>query len=209
MNKFDWDDSPGIWIRLPDHGVVIASVYRQFTSKLTKDKGLAFEKRQLEMLTMQLEMAEERGRVIICGDVNFNLGKNTVNSRSKLFQEWKSALLDADMVWLPTGHTWTSFGTFEGKRKTSTLDHVYVPRELASEATVRVLDNAMSDHNPVEAVIPLEMKNNADTETKLVKSRNWKNADWGAICADLDNIGAGKLTAPLDGGGGRVTWTLS
>ena len=156
VNKFDWDDSPAVWIKLSDHKIVIASIYRQFTSKMTRDRGLVFEKHQLEMLIAQLGMAEEHGNVVICGDINFDLGKNVDNSRSKLFNMWKDTLSGSDLVWLPTGHTWTSFGTFQGARKTSTLDHIYIPAALAPNARASVLDNAMSDHNPVEAMISLD-----------------------------------------------------
>ena len=202
VNKFDWDDSPAVWIKLSDYKIVIASIYRQFTSKMTRDRGLVFEKHQLEMLIAQLGMAEEHGNVVICGDINFDLAKNVDNSRSKLLDIWRRALTNADLVWLPTGHTWTSFGTFQGARKTSTLDHVYVPAILASNARASVLNNAMSDHNPVEARIPLDTSpgNNVDKATKMVKSRDWKNADWDAIRTDLDKLGAGRLSAPHEAG---------
>ena len=53
--------------------------------------------------------------------------------------------------------------------------------------------------NPVEAVVHLVnvcRGNNIDNGSAVIRARDWKNVDWGAVCADLDSLGIARLSEP-------------
>ena len=185
-------DFPAVWILLQDYNLVIGGIYRQFASG--QNSGLAFEKEQLSVLIEQITCIDPKHKLCLAGDLNLDLARSedTSYSRQPLLREWLSTLDAQGIAWLPTGSTWKSHGTFAGKQRTSTLDHIYMTMDLADRATVEVLDCAATDHSPVRAIIPPRYpRGSARKKEPLPRlaRRNFSSIDYPTLNADLEALG--------------------
>ncbi|QQP39493.1 Uncharacterized protein FKW44_020389, partial [Caligus rogercresseyi] len=111
------------------------------------------ERDRLDIILGQAKSATGTSkRVLILGDFNLDtLGHNDRSySRRSFLQILSHGMKDASLDYATTKATWKSYGKFEGEHRTSCLDHVY---STGLDCSVKVLEDATSDHHPVVANI--------------------------------------------------------
>ena len=186
-------DVPAIWIQLEKPRIVIGGIYRQFSSG--DNHGLAFEGQQLDVLVEQVSKIKPKHDVCILGDLNLDMARlnDSTYTRRHLLHKWLECLHSTGIEWLPTGHTWCSFGSFGGNQRTSTLDHVYVSMNLSSSSTALVLTDSITDHFPVEAAIDfaqgLPQVGNRSC-LPVITRRNFSAIDYTAVNMELQFMGS-------------------
>ncbi len=171
-------DSPLVWVQVGK--ILIGGIYRQFSDRNTKQKGITFELEQLKIIAKNLEAATSTGRqLILAGDLNLDAARGTdlTYYRKDCFDRWKQiANINGISYVANSTPTWKSFGIHGGLAKCSILDHAYTSLGLADHTTVEVRSEAISDHFPLLITARLEGEKD---KKKLVsiERRNFRRLD--------------------------------
>ena len=153
-----------LWLSVSHRGrsVVVGAIYRPPDSAIS---GF------LDSLHGLLQAALSKGRpLFLLGDVNINVSDHEASSVRRYMQ----LLTDLSL------HQLVSEPTHLSPRPT-TLDHIITNRADLG-ATVKVLADSLSDHQPVVCSVPLPKIRTAPVIREI---RRWERADWDSICLDL------------------------
>ena len=153
--------------------LMIGGVYRQWTSLASTlyQSGLSMETEQLDIIVDQVKSASESSRaVIVLGDMNLDAHRSNDSSYSRrpLLNKLVEGMEDAGLDYIPTPHTWRSYGKFGDSHRVSCLDHVYCS---GIEVNVKVLEDSSSDHRPV--LVRVDGPSRETLTTNIVR-RNYK-----------------------------------
>jgi hypothetical protein len=121
------------------------------------------------------------------GDFNLDIGRkdDVKYGKRSLLKEFLAAMSTTGLEYLPTPVTWHSYGRFQDGQvqRHSTVDHCYT---LGVSATVRVLPDATTDHQPLLLFVnPARISGNSNS-TKTIKSHNFKAIRVGDFESALD-----------------------
>ena len=152
----------------------VIGVYRQWCLLTSSGKigGAPFESKQLDTLEELVRSISDRfPTVYITGDINLDPTRHgdPTYYRRELLARWLSLVEEIGITWSPTGPTYTSYGKFNGENHRSVLDHFY--SRSTSGVDVRVLQDALSDHDPVWAQIGSAPTRQPARQTR--RDRNW------------------------------------
>ncbi|QQP39700.1 Uncharacterized protein FKW44_013507, partial [Caligus rogercresseyi] len=164
-------DVQTVWIELtlPTYSVLVGGVYREWNS--SEPGSVLTERDRLDVILDQAKSATGTSkRVLILGDFNLDTLRHNDRSYSRrsFLQILSDGMKDASLDYATTKATWKSYGKFEGEHRTSCLDHVY---SAGLDCSVKVLEDATSDHRPVLANILVPSERSG---TKSIKRRNFK-----------------------------------
>jgi endonuclease/exonuclease/phosphatase (EEP) superfamily protein YafD len=183
--------------------LIVAGIYRQFSLPGTEEKGHSFEVSQLAKMSDLLADLSLKGQICLAGDLNLDIPRLHDPSyyRSCLLQDWLATVGDRlGLKWLHTEPTFKSDGLFSGSHRTATLDHIYIPAD--TDAQVSLLPDAMSDHSPVLATIPIRCTSHskAVSNCKTRRERDFQNLnvdvlnvclldwDWQPLLTETANV---------------------
>ncbi len=166
-----------IWltINLCGSSLTIAGVYRQW-----RDDECA----ALERFYKNCETALKYSRVLILGDFNLDVTRTNdcTYSRAAMAGSLSESMESMGYHFAgPNTPTYTSFGTYNGSKRNSTIDLVYT-RGLTS--TVTVLDCAATDHRPVLATVTYTKAAISSSNSAYV--RNLKKVSTTAFCNAIE-----------------------
>ena len=170
-----------VWVELALPGrphLLVGAVYRTWSTPST-------ERADLMDLLDGIRLATEKCKsVLLLGDFNLDVTRSNdpTYNRRVLLRELQGAMTSVGLVHHPTGATWTSYGLFNGNRRSSCLDLVFTSSSV--RANVSVLTDATTDHRPVLVTIPLSSR--TQPGLKLLSRRNLKAIRREALCAALD-----------------------
>ncbi|QQP41982.1 Uncharacterized protein FKW44_016510 [Caligus rogercresseyi] len=164
-------DVQTVWIELtlPTYSVLVGGVYREWNS--SEPGSVLTERDRLDVILDQAKSATGTSkRVLILGDFNLDTLRHNDRSYSRrsFLQILSDGMKDASLDYATTKATWKSYGKFEGEHRTSCLDHVY---SAGLDCSVKVLEDATSDHRPVLANILVPSERSG---TRSIKRRNFK-----------------------------------
>ncbi|QQP52158.1 Uncharacterized protein FKW44_004206 [Caligus rogercresseyi] len=121
--------------------------------ELLRARICAHRRDRLDIILDQAKSATDTSKhVLILGDFNLDTLRHNDRSYSRrsFLQILSDGMKDASLDYATTKATWKSYGKFEGEHRTSCLDHVY---SAGLDCSVKVLEDATSDHRPVVANI--------------------------------------------------------
>lgn len=165
------------------HGrLLVGGVYRGWTSSSGTDSGLQWEKEQLDILCSQIQAATTSSKVVLMGDMNLDASRvnDPTYRRVALLSELRGAADAAGLEYLPTLHTWRSYGEFDGAHRHSTIDHIYV---AGVTAKVELLADRTTDHAPLLTCVRYGA---IPTKTEILKRRNFKKMTVSGLEAALE-----------------------
>ena len=179
-------DIPVIAARIGD--VAVIGLYRAFTliTKSGTIRGEPFEAEQISVIEQVVRSISERFKeVYLVGDFNLDilrLEDEEFYYRRQLLDRWMSFTNEMGLTLHKTGHTFKSYGLFNGKHKLSALDHVYT--RSARAVDVSVLQDGTSDHKPVLAKIRCRKPKKPVRQTR--SDKNWKALDASVLNSVLE-----------------------
>ena len=180
--------APGLPVVVLDLGrVSLVGLYRQFSSD--GNKGLPLELTQLESLMSFIDQRCCDKAAIIAGDINLDMSKKNDPEyrRQPLLTAWLAAISRLGSQWIPTPHTWKSYGSHgTAGHHYSTLDHIYAPSGTGATATIKL--DSTTDHYPVVAEIPIGRPPAAKKRLPRKRQRNFANTDYELLRAELSAL---------------------
>ncbi len=167
-----------IWLTInpSNKPLTIAGLYRQWRDD---------EHAALENFYSNCEKALKYSRILVLGDFNLDITRTNDNSycRSTMATNLTGRMESMGYFFAgPNSPTYYSYGTYNGCKRTSTIDLVYA-RGLTP--TVTVLDNATTDHRPVLATVATRSVPLA-TGTEFV--RNLKKVSPDIFCSTIESL---------------------
>ncbi|QQP35550.1 Hypothetical protein FKW44_023814 [Caligus rogercresseyi] len=128
------------------------------------------EKDNLEVILEQVRLASETASgIVVLGDFNLDSQRSRDESYSRrlLLNRLVEGMKNAGLNYAATPPTWRSYGRFAGVHRVSWIDHIYYS---GVEANVKVLEEAITDHQDVLA----QIKCNKKKVAKSIVKRNYK-----------------------------------
>ena len=178
-------DIPVVAAKLNNKTAVIG-IYRQFclptSTRTSSTRGLIFENGQMDSLAELItDLSDKFKYLLVVGDLNLDMARadNLDYYRHSLLSRWKSLCEEHSLIWMPTGPTFKSDGSFDGTHKMATLDHVY--SRSSDVGVAKVLPDAGSDHSPVVATVHVGAARAKKKDKKRRTERNWKSLDKKAL----------------------------
>ncbi len=168
-----------IWLTLNSSTapLTIAGVYRQWREN---------EQIALETFYSNCAAALKSSKILVLGD--FNLDVMRVDDYSYSRASMAANFIDKmeSMGYFfsgPSSPTYCSYGTYNGSKRTSTIDLVFA-HGLAPSVTV--LDFASTDHRPVLATVVTKRTAPSATTTNAKYTRNLRRVSSAAFCQAID-----------------------
>ncbi len=165
-----------VWLKvnLATSPMTIAGVYRQWRD----DERLA-----MENFYSNCEDALKSSRILVLGDFNLDVTRinDTSYSRASMVADLAERMESMGYLFAgPYSPTYFSHGSYNGRKRTSTIDLVYA-HGLAPSITV--LDYAATDHRPVLAAVTSEKATSATSGNYV---RNLKRVPAVTFCQAID-----------------------
>ncbi len=169
--RSDLNTEPGVslWLELnfpTGQNLLLGGVYRPWM-------GLVEERSHVDDLASKILHAASLSKsVLITGDFNLDAlrAHDPTYARRGLLKTLWNALEGTGVDYISTAPTYFSHGTYNGARRSSCIDHVYV---AGLTTTVTVLPEASTDHRPVLVNLSCANNNVKSPLTEICR-RNFK-----------------------------------
>ena len=144
------DSQADIWIEIQlgkGNKLLVGMLYREWTSIDGKGSNTDQKERLLELMDKAEQAIQEKGEVVIMGDMNVNMGTSNENGGQRHLKEILNNFISSNnMTQLVKEHTRRRI--VSGKLQSSTIDHVYtnMPDNISDLSQT---NPASSDHSMI------------------------------------------------------------